>query len=364
MFELFRNLPSASLNRVVPVQWNYIQKGMRNNLYKVQQYYKVYNPTLRSNHFLVRLLQSLAVPMSLSLDRYYENVDSIALGHSMVMRMHSSIYDGEVFRGVFYGNQTPEILIANDDIFDFIDVHENWRNVSAVNVIQHGKTDLGIHLPNGESYSDETGVTVISINIAMLAVQYRAFVLEQATKNSDSHKTIMQFIAGYVLTNMLPSQLEISFFNRLYQRAYGLESYTALPYRKHSFGLTSFDTQVDYVLDKVLDTLSKSRKEFTAILANCPAFLASDMHRVLRMPDIAPTSQIDYILVLSRLKAVDFLIRTCSGAPETSNQSHLNQMSHALRTNNVIGSIKTKMPTDIQRELNIYLEYFEQRGIF
>lgn len=360
MLELFRTIPATDAGRITTPQWPYLQRGLKNNLHKTQQYYRVYNPTLRAEHFLVRLLQSLAVPMSLPTDRYYENVDAIALTHSMRMGMSSSIYDGNVFRGIFYGAGMPEILIATDDPFDFEAIHQNWRTTSAVTVLMHGKSDLGFHLPNGQSYSNERGLTVIQINIAMLAVQYRAFVMEQLKTPEQSSRTIMQFLAGHVLTNMLPSQLEISLFNRLYKRAYGIEDGSSDSLRKHPFGLTYYDAMVDNTLDKALEIIGKAKLEFNAVLNNCPSVLFETAHRSLIMPDIAPTRQIDYILIASRLKVIDFLMRTCKPELKAKNQQHLNQIARALRSSDALNLMRSRFPSDVVRELWGYLETFKE----
>ena len=360
MFELFRSKPATDSGKTIPGQWPYLERGLKNNLHKVQQYYRVYNPTLRAEHFLVRLLQSLAVPQSLPLERYYENVDTISLTHSMRMGMSSSIGEGVVFRGVFYGAGMPELLIATDDPFDFEQVHLNWRTVSAVTVLTHPKSDLELHLPNGDSYSAERGLCVILINITMLAVQYRAFVLEQLKNPDNSSRTIMQFIAGHVLTNMLDSHLEISLFNRLYKRAYGIDDGSSNTTRQHSFGLTNYDGIVDNTLDKVLEAIGKSKKEFNSVLNNIPSVRNESMHLSLMMPDIAPTRQVNYVLVAARLKVMDFLMRICEPETKAKNQQHLNQMQRAFSTSGATQLFRTRFPADVQRELFSYLETYAE----
>ena len=69
---------------------------------------------VESSHFLVRLLQSITVPQSQNIERYYDNVDAISLNVSMALKMTSAISKGEMFDGVFYGKGNPEILIAHN----------------------------------------------------------------------------------------------------------------------------------------------------------------------------------------------------------------------------------------------------------
>ena len=178
MLELFRTLPPGSTGVMTPPTWAYVQRGLAENTAKVQAYYRQWVRPVRSTHFLARLLQSIAVPKAMETERYYANVDATALNLSMALRMTSTYYKGSVHRGIFYGPTTPEILLATDDHFDFEHVHAHWKTAQAVTPLLHAKSDLDLHLPMGQTTSREDGLAVILVNLPMLAVQYRAFVLD------------------------------------------------------------------------------------------------------------------------------------------------------------------------------------------
>jgi hypothetical protein len=225
MHNLFNLMPNIEHGILRLPEWAYVRTELRRNLDRVIAYYRKHPTAVHSAHFLVRLLQSITVPKSLNLERYYYNVDAGALNLSMALKMTSSIYRGQLFDGVFYSD-CKEILIAHSEPFDFHQAHRNWETLCPIEVLRHPLSDLGLGLPDGDKIGSDYGIAVISINIPMLAVQYRAFRIneEYLTGNSDSQRSVMQFIRMYVIPNMLPSHLDHCLFNRIYNLHIGAPS--------------------------------------------------------------------------------------------------------------------------------------------
>lgn len=355
MIEIFRQLPEVSVGVMRPTQWSFLQEGIKRNIATVESYYKEHNRPVKSNHFLVRLLQTINVSKSLPLNRYYENVDAMALNHSMALKMTSAIYKGNVFRGIFYGNANPEILIANDEAFDFEKVHLGWRDVSAVKLLLHPKTDMKYHLPNGVAYSDEYGLTVVLINVAMLAVQYRAFLINQSIVNKDdSPKGITHFIGGYVLPNMLKQQAELALFNQLYNKVNNVET-KAICTRVHPFAFQDYSSFIDRYIDETAKILFKSSKSHKTILTVPGSIYNKSLYETLLLPDIIATRQVEWGLVAARLKMVDFIISVAGDEVLAKNQGQLNQILRDIRTSNVYNSFIENLPNDVFFDLEAYI---------
>lgn len=360
MFELFRNAPDIAVGVMKPQEWPFIQRGFRKNIEKVMNFHKLYPRSVRGNHILVRLLQSLAVPKSMELERYYAAVDAKGLSMSMAMRMTSSINRGIFHKGVFYGDNNPEILVAVDDYFDFEEVDRNWENVSAVTTLLHPKSDMDIHIPNGDSYSAERGLAVILINVPMLAVQYRAFYRAQQQK--EFGKNIMQFIGGYVLPNMLPIQTDICFFNRLSNRFYEKNDGKNISFRNHSFTLSDYGSYIDIAINKILTNIDRCNKRFDVALKQIPSFYNEDIYETLMMPDIAPTMQVSWILFLSRLSAISFLFDVCEPNTRSRNQSTINQILRSFRLDNSYKVLNEMLPDELYFEAQKYIDNILDRA--
>lgn len=328
MLNLFNLLPDVGLGVLKNPQWSYIKDGLRKNLGTILQYYRRNPMAVKSSHFLVRLLQSITVPQSQVLERYYDNVDSMALNLSMALGMTSSIFKGKIFKGVFYGPESHEILVAHNETFDPFEAHRNWKNLSPVEVLRHPFSDLSLGIPDGRKMGTEsgTGLVVVLINVPMLAVMYRAFRLNEMMVTAgefESQRSIMQFIRMYVLPNMLMSHLDIALFNRIDNLQKGAPMGEGLT--KHPFYLTDHSKQINSLDEEILKQLNKTDHTFTGILRSVPAAVKNNMDEVMVLPDLAPTKQVIWALLIARLPALSFMFRTTANEPGTRNRSEVNR---------------------------------------
>lgn len=355
MIDFFESYPSGNINGVFPPQWNFIKTGYLANVAKVQEFHHLYPTAVNASHFLVSLLQSIAVPMDVPLSKYYRYVEAKAQNLAMALGMTSSISKGKTHDGIFYGPGCPEILLSLDIYTDPDETYKNWENVSAVYPIWHPKSDMGLFFPTGETSSWENGLAVIAINIPQLAVQYRAFVEAQKDNLSGESKSVQQFVGGYVLPNMLPAQTDLALYNRIEKAARGERDGLNTPRFKHSFTMPYYEAHLDVAIGHILDNVSTGAKEFDRILKIIPAFYQKDMMAVMVMPDVTPTSQVDWALCASRLPVIDFLIDRCEGYAAIKNQSILNQIVRVYRNNNTGAMIHSQLPHKVSTLMDDYM---------
>lgn len=353
MLELFRNIPPLNAGVLTPPTWPFVKRGIDLTTQRVINYYRSYAKPVKSDHFLIRLLGTIAVPRRLPIERYYANVDAIALNVAMFHKMTSPIYKGKVFEGVFYGTSTPEILLASDDYFDFEEVSANWENACPITPLLHDKSDLSALIPTGVNTSDQNGLAVILINISMLAVQYRAFLRSQL--NSVAPRHAGHFIASYVLPNMLRAHNELCLFNRINNMALGKPPSSEL-FVRHPFSLPDYTHYVDSAIKTTLTNISKGSLGFNKVLSSLPALSHEHLYEALIMPDMAPTRQCDWALVTARLKHLSFLIRVCDRQLLSKNQMEINQAIRALRNNDVISVMRETLPHDVFDEQRVYVD--------
>lgn len=358
MHKLF-NLTSVTSQGITKfADWLYVKDGLRRNIGAVIRFARRNPMAVESSHFLVRLLQSITVPQSQNLERYYDNVDAISLNMSMALKMTSSIFQGQLWHGVFYGRGNREVLIANSESFDIFEAHRNWENLCPVKVLQHSKSDLGLNIPDGTNTGSESGLAVISINIPMLAIQYRAFRFnEMNVAGDDSQRSVMQFVRMYVLPNMLFSHLDHAIFNRLANLQKGAPLGESK--KQHSFYLTDYSVRLQQVHALMLAHLNKTSNNFTTILRTIPAVTKNNMEELLLLPDLAPTRQVTWGLVLARLPSTAFLFSVAHSWAETRNRTEINMVKRdilAYRTNNLMrATLPLEMYYAVEDDFNAIL---------
>lgn len=355
MYNLFNLDTAASLPVISTGNWRYVRDGLRQNLETVIRYYHRYPMSVKADHFLIRLLQSITVSKMLPIDRYYDNIDGLfSLNLGMALRMTSPLSQGHLFNGDFYGPGTKEILIATTEVFDPIWAEKHWQELTPIRVLRHPRSDLGLTLLNGKKGGIEDGIAVIAINIPMLAIQYRSFWLREkrlAEEYGESPRGIGMFVHMYALPNMLPSHLDYVVFNRINNLLTGAPMGVATG--KPPFYLTDFSSKINATQKTMLEQLTKQSKNFIATLFNLGAVTRLNMKEVMEVPDLAPTRQILWALALSRLPMMDFLTRFGTEAGFAKNGQEINRMRQAIRRYDNDKILSHALPVE---------DYFEVHG--
>ena len=308
MYRLFETVSNQNNTSVKYAEWDYIRRSYLQELTAVKAYYRSRVYSVKSNHFLARILNNLNIPMYYPADQYANIAITRAPFVLGGIGVTSSRDKGTLFNGIFYGPGVTEIIISDTDYFNPYQAEINWRDICAVKPLLHPKSDLGLLLPNGRPMSSGSGLAVISINLPLLAMQYRGFCLEQQAKTSESGSllSVSHFIHMYVLPNMLDAQTDIVIMNRLMKLYYGAPMGKAN--FKHPFMVHDYSDKIDKVLTKVLHMLDDKAMMYTWLLKNIPMITSTDAQAALILPDVMPTMQVQWVIVLSRLSIINFII--------------------------------------------------------
>jgi hypothetical protein len=289
-------------------EFDYIRKTYLKEIYTIEQYYHSRVYAVKSNHILQYILDDLSVPMQYEPHRYVEACRARAAFVSKTVGLTSEIGFGKIHQGPFYGPGSQEILLYTDTWFDVDAVLNNWQNVISVKPLLHCRSDLNLMLPNGKKSGTESGLSTISINIAMLALQYRQFSLDQYKRMTAKNGLLgsSHFIHMYVLPNMMGPHIDLVIANRLMNLYYGKPMGQGL--MRHAFAISDYSQKVDRILNKVLERLKSTKLSDAEILGFIPSIFNSSMLKALQMPDYAPTRQIWWSLLLSRLDIMKFIL--------------------------------------------------------
>ena len=349
MYELFteRFLSNSSITR--PPGFDLIQRIYQRDIEKIVEYFHSRVYAVKSNHLLCRLLGVGGVPASYSLDRFLE----VAIARAPYVAKHfnftSSINYGEVRQGnstVFYGPSCSEIILYNEDYFDASQVASNWKSAQAVKVLEHPISDLGLIIPNGYKNSSDYGLAVISVNIPMLLVQYRGFVLEQMRKVNDGSESLLgetHFVHMYVIPNMLYSHAELVVVNRVMNLFYGAPQGSAT--KRYPFPIVDYSDKMDKELSQVLKHITDTRMLYASFLKNIPSIFAEDAQMALEMPDIARTRQAWWAMLITRLRIMKFMLD--AGSSTGMNAALVNKLKIDFKRIRDEHVLSTVLPHDL-----------------
>lgn len=352
MFQLFTK-PYDSQNGVIrPPEMEYIKRTYEQQLTTITDYYRSRVYAIKNTHLLSRLLTTGEIPASYDLYRFLEAAYARAPYIAKHFQLTSEITYGHVKPSVFYGEENSEILLYTEAPFDVTSAVQHWTQIQAVTVLEHPFSDLGLLLPTGIKHSTDTGLVVISINIPLLLLQYRQFVLQQQVKllnGSESLLGVTHFIHMYVLPNMLYSQLELCLMNRCMNLYYGAPMGDAL--KRHPFYVIDYRDKIDKSLMGSVRRLKKTRMLYFSVLKNLPSIYHEDSQLSLQMPDMAPTRQVWWALLLCRLRIMQFLIDIGGESGIRMNRSLINRLQIDIKRLQDENVYRNAVPDELYRTL-------------
>jgi len=307
MQSFFSPLKANRNTRVFPGLFQ-AQKGLNANLLKMSEYVRTSTKRLRSNHLLVKLLESIPPAPATTALRHYDLVEDVAEEIARGLRISTDIQSGELTSGNFYGGDVKEIVIAgtlNRPEFNAQDELLNWDSISAVRILYHPSSDLNFNVPYGVEQTDAFGYAVIMIDIPLLTIQYTHWANLQNSKPIDRRQTTQQFIYRYVLGNMIDRQLEIAMFNRYRDINNDITpskviERTPLALAKHT---GSFDKEVPDVMEYLYDSAASTED----VLDNIPLTIDNTLRDILPFTSLTETRQIYWAILAMWLPYVLFL---------------------------------------------------------
>lgn len=334
--------------------WPVIKDGITKNVQQVKHYYRTRGFAVKSNHLLCRIIDSLGVSLNLPLERYVNAVIERTSTISMSFNLSNSVHRGKVHEGIFYGESNPEIIIATCNIDNIYAQSQNWKDIVAVKPLRHNRTTLDLQLALGKDISTDNGIAVIEINVALLALQYYMFVKNEYINGllrPGTRMTNAQFVHSFVIPNMLEIQTDLVIYNR-FERLLRGQPMGQLTHRP-PYVITDFyqrlDTGLKYYLENLRD---RQHKDFITILKVLPTVFSETGQTLMRIPDLAPTSQYMFSELLSRVNVLDTLIRLSDDNGRRKDMTLLNYIKRYLRQlvrNNLLPNSPIKGVTE---ELN------------
>lgn len=368
MYNIFNNTYQSSASVSINATFELVKRTYQNTIDTIINYYQHRTFAVKSNHLLCRIINIGMIPISYDKDRFNE----VALVRSPYLAKHfnltSPINYGSTFKDVFYSNCT-EFILYDDSDFDHNLVLQDWRNICAVKVLDHPISNTGFLIPSGNGgiinnkekeiefesdtanlYSDK-GMAVISINIPLLLTQYKGFLLESINNtNITSELSVANFVHMYVLPNMLYSHVDLVVLNRMMNIFYGAPMGES--YRKYPFPISNYNSKLDYVLKQSLIRVKTSSYIYPSMLMNMPSVFNDSILKSLIIPDITQTSQVWWLLILSRLKVMKFLLDISNEKALSNNRSYINSLKINIKNLKRNSVYKTLLPDDIYYEVN------------
>ena len=351
MIDLFSKEFTTRYPVVSIPQLDYVKRGLQHDFHKLQAYYTSTNRRVANQHILARLLESLTVSLRRQPEHYADLVAEVAPGLYTGLGLISPTTRGTVHNiGTFYNRNVVEVLIAADEDFDPVRATEHWQHLEPVKVLRHPYNDVSMALPDGTYPAcNANPLAVIAINVPMLAIQYRAWRLSAGRVREDgTEPPVHVFIHNYVLVNMVLSHVNIALQNRLIAQ---YRSEQVAPYfRAHPCAMIDFTERLDDALRLLVPRYRSTRMHNAEALRNMIAIDGPSMLEALKLPTIAPTRNVNWALLVSRLPVMQWLIEMGRANNTQMNVGDIGQFKLMLREMANSNGLGQGLPLSVMQE--------------
>lgn len=361
MFTLY-NQPGVEEPRQVSLgRFGRILTAHQENLSRVVHHYRRAHHSVRSNHLLVRILQTLPSGEGLDLNQYRNLVEDYTDELTRALDLSSPINVGSAQSpGPFFGEGVEEIIVVHSNPFSLGEFKAQWRERSPVTFLRHPKGDLCLNLPDGVNKDGQGGLAVALVDVPLLACQYRLWRARERRVNKEYQRTPMQFIHSVVLANSLRSLADIGYFN-MFRRVFSGEPLKEVAH-SHPFFLNTYHEDTWDGLAELQYKLSRNKMSFGSVLESVETPTGGTLRESVAIPSMPFTRQVRWALTAARIPLISLLLlwdERTGGSFNRAEKNRVNRSLRQLRSDRALGALNTNhLKVQVEAEIEFDIRPF------
>lgn len=353
MIGLFTNSTTQNRHYELP-RLNHVKKGVSEEIHKLTEYIKERQLTFNNKHIVLKIMETLNVSMRCDAYMYVDKVRYSSRQIASALGLTSSTNYGVIHKpGYFINANSNEIIISNTEDFDIDYALKNWERLAPIKFLSHFNNDISYGIPSGNyQHNDENGIVVVSINIPMLALQYRCWLLAMHKRGLDYVPKLETFVLSYPLINLTKSHADIAMFNRLYNEVCQYKNNGFV--RRNPLALIDYHNRINSVIDDYKKIILRTPMDFETLIDNIPTLFYKNFHNASRLPNVAQTRQIRWAFLIAKLRLFHFLLLIDSKNNSYSNREHVNDIKNVIlemENDNEIAKYFTNVETNLLSEI-------------
>lgn len=308
MFNLFKRTTSSHATRVFGKLNNHLGVVER-NLQKVRAFNIGIDHNIINAGPLLKLIYSFNISLAMDGSRYRSIIADELFELCAGVGITTSVNPGNIFTNDIFGEHIDVIYIGHsgsNSTFDGSGQLLDWKNQSPVKVLHSPVSDLNLDMPTGVASSDARGVAVLSVDVPMLALQYRAWRKVNDEREAGERETPKQYLQDFVFNNLLESQLRVALYNRFVNASTSIESLWS--YRKPVTPIIDYALKIDGGYKRVADYLEGHATEVEQLLESIVVGPNSTVADLLPSLDVTPTRSVYWALLIAFIPYLDFIV--------------------------------------------------------
>lgn len=325
-------------------KFDYIRRRYLDELFKIIDYYHMKDNAVDNRHPLSKIITNTAPNIELDIVEYLKLVETNVPYISKQFNITSDKSSGEVFKNVFYQDNSTEILLLVKNEFDIFSLESNWRDAKPLRCIYTENTDLDFHIPNGQKSLDTEQITVFEIDLTLMMLQYKYWALERVRLDKSTNTNV--FISTIVLPNSIGNILDLTLFNRYLKIAQG-ETIKEFDIN-HPFNVLDLSRGVDSIYKKVAKDTVDNALYLEQLIETVPCVYNEDMNEAVTINKSIYNRQSEWVLWVARISYIRNLIEIMGNRGIRKNKGEVNNLPSKLK---LLERRETSVDTQLEPEL-------------
>lgn len=313
-------------------KFDYVKSLYVTELTRVNAFINNSNLFVQNTHILVRLtstLDALYCPdIKQFMFRVYDQLAGLErmFGFSSATNSHITAHSGVLYcKGVY------DVFLSVTDFFDYNNAKPD--ELEPIYAISHPFSMLNCFIPDGKVRTRDTSINAISvtvIDIGKIAYIYHHWCKNYTDEKSDRTKSMTQFVYKKFLAKMIPSVLDICYYNRLVNYFFGAPN--DVFYVPYPIPVNDLSDRVDEGIKYYVEALGKTTVIYDKFLSCLPALTKPNLAKVFALPDININRNNGWTILMSR---IDIYLMVLGLAANQRNNNDIqgvkNKLSYLIR---------------------------------
>lgn len=352
MFNFFINKTQLGMftGVVTYPKFEVIKKRLLEDLEHVLDYYNNTRVrSIRNEHMLSRLIETILPNPELDIVEYYKLVDASSIYISKRFGIVSNINKGFFTNFVLQsGGYELFIYSRNDiDIFTY-----NYKDLYPIKCICSKDTRLSYDLPYYNGIEDSEELWVYEIDVVMLMLQYYSWYHDKKRNNESTD--INRFVSMVVIPSVIRTEFNLNIWNR-FKAIYRGEHVSDFK-NNHPFYITNHVSNIDNILKDIIKKQSNNPVDIEKIFYILPCI--DNMLDSIKLNNKLYTTQSYYTLYLSRVDDVLFLMDFLGDRGRAKNKDWISYLRYDLQAiKNGLSRLPITTPNKIKDKYNKNMEY-------
>lgn len=326
MISIFKNFNDMNVRTFTPSRLDLLRNNAEENMIRTKHHYRRSVYTVPSNHLLVQILQHIPIGVNVPDNELYYRAQTMASRFARALNLNTdSVLSGLYTAGGFYGPGVKTfILLQEQSKFLNIDYSKVWTDIQPLRSISHPYSDLEMHVSNGKQNATVSGDAFLSLDLGLLAIQYKYWLA--ATEKYVAKPNITQFVFQYPLVNLLETETDVAFFNRIQAKFTGETLYHTT--RTNGLALKDLATMADEVIKDFLSRFLTGPRNYYQIAQQTPLIFKDNLREQLILPDLFFNRQTLGIYTLAYLPYLVYLTQVVLGSTSNFTQEPYTHLNH------------------------------------